>query len=339
MRDVDKLLLGALAGVGVIWGRRAWMRHRRRIDLDGRVVVVTGASSGHGFLVAQHAARRGAHLVIAARGESAPLELAAAELRRQGARSVLAIPTDVAEPAQAQRLIDGAIDEYGGIDVLINNAGIISVGPIEAMTLDDFRAVMATNFWGTVNTTLAVLPHMQARRFGRIGNVVSLGGLRAVPHMLPYTASKFAVAGFTDGLRAELARDNVFVTGIYPSTMRTGGHRHALFKGAQHQEYTWFALGDSLPLLSASADRVAQSLWQAVCDGEPRVLVGWPARAIVLLQNLLPHEVAELMSLVDWALPSSINLDAPAIRGQDLRGPIADALNRAVPAGAQPGMM
>jgi NAD(P)-dependent dehydrogenase (short-subunit alcohol dehydrogenase family) len=337
MRDRDKFMLGALAGAGAIWGTRAWLRSRRRIDLADRVVIVTGASSGHGFMVAQHAAGRGAHLAIAARDEG-QLREAEADLLRMGAASVLAVPTDITDQAQVQAMVDRAIARYGRVDILINNAGIITVGPVEAMTIDDFRAVMATNFWGPLYATTAVLPHMKARRFGRIGNVVSFGGLRAVPHMLPYTASKFALTGLTDGLRAELARDNILVTGIYPSTMRTGGHTHALFKGQRQAEFTWFALGDSVPVLSTSADRVARRLWRAVCDGEPKVIVGWPARAIVVLQALFPDEVAELMTLVDQlVLPASDNVEAPAVRGEQLRGTIPDLLNRAVPPAARPG--
>ncbi len=335
MRARDKLLLGSLVGAGAIWGTRALLRNRRRITLTDRVVIVTGASSGHGLLVARHAAQQRAHLVLAARN-SESLQAVEAELLRQGAGSVLAVPTDVTDPQQVATLVDRAMERHGRIDVLINNAGIISVGPVEAMTLDDFHQVMDTNFWGAVHTTMAVLPHMKAQQFGRIGNVVSVGGLRAVPHMLPYTASKFALAGITEGLRAELARDNILVTGIYPSTMRTGGHAHAWFKGRQEEEFTWFALGDSLPLLSSSADHVARRLWQAVCDGEPSVIVGWPARLIVLLQNLVPNEVAEIMTLADRLLPASGNLGAPAVQGQDLRGPIPEMLNRAVPSAARP---
>lgn len=335
MRNRDKVMLGALAGAGLLWGSRAWLRYRRRIDLADRVVIVTGASSGHGFLVAQHAARRGAHLVLAAR-DGERLHDAEVELRRLGARSVLAVPTDVTDPAQVARLVQRTIQEYRRIDILINNAGIISVGPVEAMTLEDFRALMETNYWGAFHTTMAVLPYMKAQGFGRIGNVVSVGGLRAVPHMLPYTASKFALAGFTEGLRTELAQHNILVTGIYPSTMRTGGHRHAWFKGEQEAEFTWFALGDSLPLISASADRVASTLWQAVCDGEPSVIVGWPARFIVVLQALFRNEVAEIMTLANRALPPPTNLDAPAVQGEALHGTIPRFLNQAVKANVDP---
>ena len=189
----------------------------------------------------------------------------------------MAVPTDVTDQAQVNALVDRTVERHGRVDILVNNAGIIGVGPIETMTLDDFRAMMATHFWGPLYATMAVLPHMRARQFGRIANVVSVGGKAAVPHLLPYTASKFALTGLTEGLRTELARDNILVTGIYPHTMRTGGHTHAEFKGQREAEYTWFALSDSLPLVSTSAEHVARTLWRAVCDGDAEVVVGWPA--------------------------------------------------------------
>jgi NAD(P)-dependent dehydrogenase (short-subunit alcohol dehydrogenase family) len=303
--------------------------------LKDRVVIVTGASSGHGFLVARYAAEHGAHLILAARTHE-PLEDAEQALRHFGAASVMAIPTDVSDPEQVDRLVTRAMEAYGRIDILINNAGIISVGPAETMTLDDFHSAMATNFWGAVHTTLAVVPHMRARGFGRIGNVVSLGGKRAVPHLLPYSASKFALTGFTEGLRPELARDNILVTGIYPSTMRTGGHTHAHFKGRKEAEYTWFALSDTLPLISTSAESVARQLWRGVLDGVPEVVVGWPAQMAVVLQSVIPNEIAEVMALANRILPPPDNPGAPATQGQDLSGAIPDLLNRAVPSKARP---
>ncbi len=337
MQYREKVLLGALAGAGVLWGARAWLRSRRRIDLADRVVIVTGASSGHGFLVAREAAAQGAHVVLVARDRER-LQEAEAELRQVGAASVLAVPADVTDQGRVAAMVERVIGEYGRIDVLINNAGTIRVGPVEAMTLEDFRSLMATNFWGPLYTTLTVLPHMRVQRFGRIGNVVSLGGKGVMPHLLPYTASKFALTGLTEGLRAELARDNILVTGIYPSTMRTGGHRHAWFKGQQEAEYTWFALSDTLPLVSTSARHVARQLWRAVCDGDAEVVVGWPAHLAVVAQNLAPNLTAELQALVDQVLlPPSTNLGAPAVQGQDLQGTLPNLLNRAFLASAQQG--
>ena len=336
MRNRNAVLLGALAGAGVIWGARALRRYQRRVTLADRVVVITGASSGHGLLVAREAARRGAHLVLGARSID-KLREAEPGLVREGAKSVLSVEVDVTDAGQVRAMVDKAVGRHGRVDVLINNAGTIVVGPVETMTLEDFRAAMATNYWGAVYASMAVLPHMKAQGFGRIGNVVSFGGKVAVPHLLPYSASKFALAGFTEGLRAEAAKDNVLVTGLYPATMRTGGHAHAEFKGDQEAEFTWFALGDSLPILSVSAERVARLFLDAVCDGEAEVRAGWATHVGVLMQALLPNETAEVLALVNRFLPASGGRPTASVRGEDLHGKTPDFLNRAVPPSARPG--
>ena len=256
MKLRHQVMLGLAGGAALSWGARAWLRSRRRIELAGRVVLVTGGSAGLGLMIARQAAEAGARLVLAARGEE-DLRLAEAELRGLGAE-VLAVPTDVSDEGQVRNLVARAIERFGKVDVLVNNAGTIQVGPAESMTVDDFRQAMAINYWGELLPTLALLPHMKTQGGGRIANVVSVGGKVSVPHLLPYCASKFALTGLTQGLRAELAKDNILVTGIYPGTIRTGGHTHAQFKGDHEAEYTWFALSDTIPGVSTSAESAAR---------------------------------------------------------------------------------
>src|SRR5919204_369399 len=114
----------------------------------------------------------------------------------------LAAPADVSDPAAARQLIERAIDRFGRIDVLVNNAGIIQVGPLETMTREDFEEAMRVHYWGPVYTTLAVLPEMRRRREGRIVNISSIGGKVSGPQLVPYSGSKFALVGFSEGLRA-----------------------------------------------------------------------------------------------------------------------------------------
>ncbi|MEO6810172.1 MAG: SDR family NAD(P)-dependent oxidoreductase, partial [Isosphaeraceae bacterium] len=180
------------------------------------------------------------------------------------------------------------------------------------------------------------LPYMRARQFGRIGNIVSIGGKVAAPHLAPYITSKFAAAGFTQSLRSELVRENIYVTGVYPMTIRTGGHTHAWFKGDQKAEYAWFGLGDTIPGLSASADRSARAVLRAVCDGEANLFVGFPSRVAAAVDGLVPGWSAEALTLVNQALPAPINLDAPAVQGQNLEGKIPTLLNKLVPETARP---
>ena len=334
MKMRHRVLLGLAGGAAVSFGARAWLRSRRRIELAGRVVIVTGGSTGLGLMIARQAAGRGAKIVIAARGVE-DLRAAEAEIRDLGAE-VLAVPTDVSDEGQVRNLVARTIERFGKVDVLVNNAGTIQVGPAQSMTVDDFKLAMATNFWGELFPILAVLPHMRAQGGGRIANVVSVGGKVSVPHLLPYSVSKFALTGLTEGLRSELAQDNILVTGIYPGTIRTGGHTHAHFKGDKNAEYTWFALSDTIPGISASAESAARSLWEAVLVGDPEVVVGWSARLAILAHNLFPEWTVEALGLVNRALPSGEGTHGPSSRGEELSGKIPDALNRMIPPGARP---
>ena len=334
MKLRHKLVLGMMGVGGLALATRALLRQSRKIDLKGRVVVVTGASSGLGLIIARQAAMQGARLVLAARGE-AYLKAAEAELRGIGAE-VIAVPTDLTDEGQARNLIARAIERFGRVDILVNNAGIISVGPVETMTVADYQAAMATNFFGELYPTLAVLPHMRAAGSGRIANVVSVGGKLAVPHLLPYSASKFALTGLTEGLRSELAKDNILVTGIYPGTIRTGGHAHAEFKGNKDAEYAWFALSDTVPVVSTSADLAARRLWDAVLHGDPEVVVGWNARLAVVFHSLFPDWTVELMGVVNRFLPSAEAAHGAPTRGEQLAGRLPDMLNKVVPPGTRP---
>ena len=334
MKLRHQLLLG-MAGVGgLALATRALLRHQRKLDLAGKVVVVTGSSSGFGLIIARQAAQHGAKLVLAARGEE-ELRAAEAEFKRLGT-DVIAVPTDLSDEGQARNLIARAIERFGRVDVLVNNAGVISVGPVETMTVADYRQAMEINFFGELYTTLAVLPHMKAQGSGRIANVSSVGGKVSVPHLLPYSVSKFALTGFNEGLRAELSKSNILVTGIYPGTIRTGGHSHATFKGNRNAEFTWFALSDTVPVISTSADYAARKLWDAVLHGDPEAVIGWNARLAVVFHNLFPELTVEMMGLVNRLLPGTTETHGEAIRGENLTGKIPDMLNKAKAPGTRP---
>src|SRR5204863_2590958 len=128
-----------------------------------------------------------------------------------------------------------------------------------------------------VHTTLDVMPDMRARREGRIVNISSIGGKVSVPHLLPYSASKFALVGLSEGLRAELAKDGIVVTTVCPGLMRTGSPRNAQFKGQHRAEYAWFTLSDSMPFFSQSAERAARQILSACRHGEAEVVLSLPA--------------------------------------------------------------
>jgi NAD(P)-dependent dehydrogenase (short-subunit alcohol dehydrogenase family) len=216
------------------WAAAAWLGSRWLRDggwpsLAGRTVLVTGGSRGLGLVLAREAAADGARIAICGRDPEA-LARAAEALRRIGAR-VLTVECDVTDPAAVRRMVEEVVARLGPVDMLINNAGVIEVGPAETMALADYEEAMATNFWGVLYPVLEVLPGMRARGDGRIVNITSFGGKLGVPHLVPYSASKFAALGLSQGLRAELAADGVAVTAAVPGLIRTGSPRNAIFRG------------------------------------------------------------------------------------------------------------
>ena len=206
---------------------------------------------------------------------------------------------------------------WGNVDVLINVAGVIEVGPLDAMTLEDFHRSMDTHCWGALHTVLAVLPGMRQRGWGRIVNIASLGGKRAVPHMLPYAASKFALVGLSNGLRTELAQDGILVTTICPGLMRTGSPRNATFKGQHRKEYAWFSIGDSLPLVSMDVTAAARKILLACQRGDGEVIVTGPGNLAVWLQTLAPNLMTEFLALVNHILPEMGGIGQRAAKGYE----------------------
>jgi len=154
-----------------------------------------------------------------------------------------------------------------------------------------------------VYPTLAVLPQMRARRAGRIVCITSIGGKFSVPHLLPYSCAKFAATGFSEGLRAEAAKDGVRVTTIVPGLMRTGSFLNAEFKGKHESEYAWFSVGDNIPGLSLSAQAAARAIVQATRRGEAERVLGLPAQIAARTAGLFPGFVANANALVNRALP------------------------------------
>lgn len=311
--------IGAVA-TGAVLVVRAAFRRSRRFDFTGTTVLVTGGSRGLGLLLAREFATAGANLVIAAR-DADELGRAEADLTARGAQ-VLAVAGDVGDEAVAKRLTTMATDRFGQIDVLVNNAGIIQVGPLETMTIADFEDALRTHFWGPLYLTLAVLPAMRRRQAGRIVNISSIGGKLGVPHLLPYCASKFALTGLSEGLRAELARDGISVTTVIPGLMRTGSPRNAIFKGQHGAEYAWFSLSDALPFTAMGAERAARQILDACQHGDAEVTLSWQARVAATLHALFPGPTAAALGVVNRFLPRAGDVGERGVMGYDSESPL-----------------
>lgn len=315
MNEQNKTALMLAAGVGGLLAARVLWKRSHDYDFRGKNVLITGGSRGLGLVLAREFAHQGARISICAR-EPGELERARAGLAKGGAE-VLAFPCDVTDRAQVQEWVRLSIKRFGEIDVLVNNAGVIQVGPLEVMTLEDFEEAMKIHFWGPLNTTLAVLPSMRRRRAGRIVNISSIGGKISVPHLLPYSASKFALVGLSEGLRTELAKDGIVVTTVCPGLMRTGSPRNATFKGQHRAEYAWFSISDALPVTSIQAERAARQIIAACRRGNAEVILTIQAILAVKFHALFPEATADLLSLVNRLLPGAGGIGARRARGKD----------------------
>lgn len=302
------LTLGGLTLVSYLISRTT----RRTFSFAGKVVLITGGSRGLGLLLARQLCAKGALVALLARD---PNELARAreELVQLGGKT-LTVSCDLLDRAQTQAAVRQVVDHFGGLDVVINNAGIIEVGPLDHMQREDFERAMSLHFWAPFNLIMQAIPHFRRRGGGRIVNIASLGGKMAVPHLAPYCASKFALVGLSDALRSELARDKIHVTTVTPGMMRTGSHVNARFKGNHRAEYTWFSISAGLPLVSVNAEHAAAQIISACRRGLPSLTIPLAARITILGNALFPNIAGNMMKLVNAVLPPPGDPNGDTIR-------------------------
>ena len=296
----DTFLLGlAAGGAALLAGARA-MRNRHAISFEGRTVVITGGSRGLGLVLARQLAAEGARLCLLARDAD---ELARARTHLPPGLDVLTLQCDIRRRAEVRLAMDRILERWSAVDVLINNAGVIQVGPLEHMTTEDFENAMATHFWGPLHLMWEAVPSMRRRGFGRIVNISSIGGKMAVPHMAPYSASKFALVGLSDSVRTELNQYGIRVTTVCPGLMRTGSPLNADMKGQHEAEYAWFVISGSTPGLSISAERAARKIIDACRYGDPELTISLPAKLAVRANHIAPALVGRGMMLANTLLP------------------------------------
>lgn len=317
----------AMLGVAATLASRAARRRTR--PLEGKIVFITGGSRGLGLALAEEFVRAGARVAISARDAE---KLAEAEQRLQrlapsGRNAVMAIRSDVTDLSAVQSAIEEVSRTLGPIDVLVNNAGIIAVAPLANQSERRFEEAIDTHLYGPLHTTQAVLPEMLRRRSGMIVNIASIGGLIAVPHLLPYTASKFALVGFSRGLHAELRSKGIHVLTVCPWLMRTGSHLHAKFGGRQDREFGWFGIGATLPGLAVPARRAAKSIVHAIVDRKSELLISPWATAAAVFAHLAPSLTNAVLAQVNRILP-----EADPLHGdQQMEGKEAQGVGTIIP--------
>lgn len=305
MRIIRKQNTKSLVGIGTLAAAvylisNQLNRRARAFDLSDKVVLITGASRGLGLVLAREFARHGARVAVCARDQS-ELEHVVDEFAWMG-ENFLAVTCDVTVRENVETMAMQVETMLGPVDVLVNNAGTIIVGPIENQSVDTFEDAMNTNFWGPLYATFAVMPGMKQRKQGHIVNIASLGGKIAVPHLLPYSASKFALVGLSEGLRMELAKDGIRVTTVCPGLLRTGSPRNADFTGQNEKEYSWFTVSDSLPGVSVSAETAARKIVDACIHGDPELLLGATAKFAAAMHSLMPEMINEILGFTNALL-------------------------------------
>ena len=267
-------------------------------ELEQSVAVITGAAMGIGRALATRLADEGASLCLADINKEA-LDVAADALRAKGC-DVSAHAVDVADRRQVEALCRNAVEHFGRVDLLINNAGVALRGDVEELSLADIEWLMGINFWGTVYGVKYFLPILKQQKKAYIVNLSSVLGMIAPPGEAAYAASKFAVRGFTEALRHELVGTSVQVSSVHPGGIRTGIVKSSRVGAGtdplkREQDIAKFDL-----IARTTPERAADRIVSGVLKGETRILVGRDASQIDLIQRLLPERYWRILGpLVD----------------------------------------
>lgn len=299
-RQTRYMALLAATAAGALAARR--IRARHRYTFRGRVVLITGGTRGLGLALARQLADEGARLWIVARSADELGEaLGELEARRGWVRVIRA---DIANPEAPARIVDEVVRQTGHIDVLVNNAGVITVAPFEHTQIEDFVESLDVHFWGALGLIRAALPHMIPDGTGRIVNISSIGGRIGVPHLSAYASGKFALTGLSESLRAELKREGILVTTVTPGLMRTGSYVNARIRGRHRKEARWFSLSSATPVSAISAARAARQILRAVRRGRATSEPNWRARVVHVASAVAPEMTAAAVALAAaWILP------------------------------------
>ncbi|MBI5685562.1 MAG: SDR family oxidoreductase [Verrucomicrobia bacterium] len=241
-------------------------------ELSSQVVLITGASAGIGAATARELARAGCRLALVARRKER-LEELALELKTRHNTDAFIHAADLEDPEQVRAMVESAARHFGRLDVLINNAGLLRMAPLLAMPLDDMEHLMDTNFWAVVHAIRAAAPLMTRQGGGHIINVASAVSRRGLPYMAVYAATKWALAGLTEGARIELAAENIRFTTVYPGSIDTEMPRN-LDRSRLPANYPNHARS------RVPAERVAQAIARAVREKPVEVYVPWWLRCV-----------------------------------------------------------
>jgi short-subunit dehydrogenase len=256
----------------------------QRRTIQGSRILITGASQGIGKALAELAARRGARVLAAARSVELLREMAG-QLKLQGF-PIEVVQADVTSPADRQHMVEAAQKYFGGLDILINNAGIGATGHFVEASPDRLRQIMEVNFFGLTETTRACLPLLRQGKTPAIVNISSIAGKRGIPARSEYSASKFAVAGFSEALRAELAKDDIDVLVINPGLTQTNFSRNMIERKARVQLDH---------MRGMTSEQVAEDTLRAIEKGQHEITLTFQGKLMLFVCKFFPR-------LADWII-------------------------------------
>ena len=277
-------------------------------NFRNRSVVITGGSRGLGLALAQEFLNEGAQVSLLAR-DANELKEAQKILKVKTGLTASIYVCDVTVPQELSKTFSRIHHDIGEIDILINNAGAVLAAPLEAMDPQDYQSLMDIHFFAVQNACDMLIPYFKHKQEGHIVNISSIGGKVPVPHLSPYCASKFAVAGYSQAAAIELKQHGIKVTTVYPGLMRTGSPVQGIFKGDAEKEYAWFALSDHTPGLSISANQAAQKIVEAVRLGQTELVITLPAKMATIGYSLFPEIFTAVMNLLNRYLPKGLSKD------------------------------
>jgi len=247
------------------------------MDFENKVVVITGASSGIGEASATKFAKMGANVVLVARRKEKLLEVEKKISKFAG--TSLICQCDVSDKNQVDQMGKKVLDQFGKIDVLVNNAGFVIYGKVNELSTEEIVAQMETNYFGMIHCTKAFLPQMLEQHSGHFVNVASVGASFGVPGIASYCATKYAMLGFSEGLRHELEGTGVGLTVVSPIMVRT-----PLFDHPSFENFSKFSTGISL-----SSETVAKAIIKASNSSKLEIVVPPVARAGIWFKQTFPY--------------------------------------------------
>lgn len=268
------------------------------LALDNAVAVITGAASGMGAELAVQMAGRGCHVALVDRNE-AGLDAVAARIRAGAGGNRVRVTTHVADLADKDAIAalpDAVVAAHGKVTVLASNAGAALAGPFDDYSLDDFEWLMTVNFWAGIRLTRAFLPALKREPAAQIAYTSSIFGIVGVPGNVAYCASKFALKGFGEALRQELAATGVGITMIHPGGVNTAIARTARIARGTDPARAAQGMAEFQKLLRTPADKAAAVILDGIVRRRQRVLIGSDARVMDWLQRLLPTGHATLIA-------------------------------------------